>query len=52
MAQEAAQHTFSAANGHFTLDGKPFRVISGELHYPRIPRAYWRDRLRMAGRWD
>lgn len=23
-------------------------VISGELHYPRIPRAYWRDRLRMA----
>lgn len=24
------------------------RVISGELHYPRIPRAYWPDRLRMA----
>jgi len=24
------------------------RVISGELHYPRIPRGYWRDRLRMA----
>jgi beta-galactosidase len=24
------------------------RVISGELHYPRIPQPYWRDRLRMA----
>jgi beta-galactosidase len=24
------------------------RVISGEMHYPRIPRAYWRDRMRMA----
>ncbi len=41
-------HTFAVANGQFTLDGKPFRVISGEMHYPRIPRAYWRDRLRMA----
>jgi beta-galactosidase len=44
----AQPHTFSAVNGQFTLDGKPFRVISGEMHYPRIPRAYWRDRLRMA----
>lgn len=24
------------------------RIFSGEMHYPRIPRAYWRDRLRMA----
>ncbi len=48
MAQAAAQHAFSAVNGHLVLDGKPFRVISGEMHYPRIPRAYWRDRLRMA----
>jgi beta-galactosidase len=41
-------HTFAVANGQFTLDGKPFRVISGEMHYPRIPRAYWRDRFKMA----
>ena len=27
--------------------GKP-RILSGELHYPRIPHQYWRDRLRMA----
>ncbi|HZU08716.1 MAG TPA: beta-galactosidase [Pseudacidobacterium sp.] len=44
----AQPHTFKAENGQFTLDGKPFQVISGEMHYPRIPRAYWRDRLRMA----
>ncbi len=44
----AQAHTFKAENGHFTLDGKPFQVISGEIHYARIPRAYWRDRMRMA----
>lgn len=48
MAQVPATHTFAVANGQFTLDGKPFRVISGEMHYPRIPREYWRARLRMA----
>ncbi len=42
------QPSFRAADGHFLLNGKPFRIISGEMHYARIPRAYWRDRLRMA----
>lgn len=32
----------------FLLNGKPFQIISGEMHYPRIPREYWRDRLKMA----
>ena len=44
----AEEHTFKAENGQFTLDGKPFQVISGEMHYARIPRAYWRDRMRWA----
>lgn len=35
-------------DGQFQLNGKPFRILSGEMHYARIPRAYWRDRLRMA----
>ncbi|MEJ7662053.1 MAG: beta-galactosidase [Hymenobacter sp.] len=30
------------------LDGKPLQLISGELHYPRIPREAWRARLKMA----
>ena len=45
---QSTPHTFGVADGNFTLDGKPFQVISGEMHYPRIPRAYWRDRFRMA----
>ncbi|UOG75193.1 beta-galactosidase [Hymenobacter tibetensis] len=42
------KHTFALGNENFLLDGKPFQMISGELHYPRIPREAWRHRLRMA----
>jgi len=41
-------HTFRVEAGEFTLDGEPVRIISGEMHYPRIPREYWRARLKMA----
>jgi beta-galactosidase len=41
-------HIFAAEGDHFTLDGKPFKVISGEMHYARIPREYWHGRLKMA----
>ncbi len=44
----AEPHTFAVQQGQFALDGKPFRIISGEMHYPRVPRAYWRDRFQMA----
>lgn len=37
-----------AGPGHFLLDGKPLQILSGEMHYPRIPREYWRDRFKMA----
>jgi beta-galactosidase len=33
-------HTFSTEAGYFILDGKPLKVLSGELHYARIPREY------------
>ncbi|KAM9857244.1 beta-galactosidase [Aulostomus maculatus] len=29
----------------FRKDGEKFRYISGSIHYNRIPRAYWKDRL-------
>ena len=29
----------------FYMDGEPFVVISGAMHYFRIPEEYWRDRL-------
>jgi beta-galactosidase len=31
-----APHTFGMENGKFARDGKPFRIISGEMHSPRI----------------
>lgn len=30
---------------NFYLDGKPFRVISGSIHYFRVVPEYWRDRM-------
>jgi len=47
-AQAPAKHTFGLGTEHFLLDGQPFQMISGELHYPRIPREAWRARLKMA----
>lgn len=44
----ATGHSFRVEGDHFSLDGKPFRVLAGEMHYARVPRAYWRDRLRKA----
>ena len=44
----ASGHSFRVEGDHFSLDGKPFRVLAGEMHYARVPRAYWRDRLRKA----
>ena len=37
-----------ADSGRFMLDGRPIQIISGEMHYARVPREYWRDRLRKA----
>jgi beta-galactosidase len=47
-ASTSVPHTFRVESGKFSLDGKPFQIISGEMHYPRIPRTYWHARLRMA----
>ncbi|MGH7670766.1 MAG: beta-galactosidase [Gemmatimonadaceae bacterium] len=37
-----------ADSGHFVLNGKPFQIISGSMHYARVPREYWRDRMEKA----
>jgi beta-galactosidase len=47
-AKKPAIHTFGIKGDQFVLDGKPFQIISGEMHYARIPREYWRDRLKKA----
>ena len=28
----------------FVRNGKPYQILSGAIHYARVPRAYWRDR--------
>jgi beta-galactosidase len=43
-----AKHVFKVDGDHFSLDGKPFVIRSGEMHYQRIPRQYWPDRLQKA----
>jgi len=42
------KHTFALGDSAFLLDGKPFQMISGEMHYPRVPREAWRQRMKMA----
>ena len=41
-------HSFTLAKTEFLLDGKPFQIISGEMHPARIPVEYWRHRIKMA----
>lgn len=40
--------TFGFRGTEFILNGRPFQMIAGELHFQRIPREYWRHRLLMA----
>src|SRR5689334_2516873 len=42
------RHHFSLGDSVFLLDNKPFQMISGEMHYSRVPREAWRQRMRMA----
>ncbi|MCS3556151.1 MULTISPECIES: beta-galactosidase [unclassified Sphingobacterium] len=42
-----AKHSFEIKNGSFIYDGKPVQIHSGEMHYSRIPKPYWRHRLKM-----
>ena len=43
-----ANHSFKLSKSDFLLDGKPFQIISGEMHPARIPVEYWRHRVQMA----
>ncbi len=40
--------TFDIGETDFLLDGKPFRVLAGALHYFRVHPDLWRDRIRKA----
>lgn len=36
---------FRIEGGQFLLDGQPFQIISGTIHYFRVVPEYWEDRL-------
>ena len=42
------KHTFKLGTSEFLLDGKPYQIISGEMHPARIPAECWRHRIQMA----
>jgi beta-galactosidase len=48
-ADTVASHAAVTIKGdQFVRDGKPYQILSGSIHFQRIPRAYWRDRLEKA----
>jgi beta-galactosidase len=36
---------FKVDGTHFTMGGKPYQIMSGGIHFQRIPQAYWKERL-------
>jgi beta-galactosidase len=47
-AQAEPAHTFAIGTNDFLLDGRRLQIRCGEMHAARVPREYWRNRLRMA----
>jgi beta-galactosidase len=44
-ATAAAQSAINWKDGYFYINGKPTFLTSGEMHYARIPRELWADRI-------
>jgi beta-galactosidase len=44
-AQAGKAPSFRFEGREFLLNGKPFQIMAGEVHFQRIPREYWADRL-------
>ena len=41
-------HQFTLSNGQFQLDGKPFKLVAGEIHPVRILPEFWETRIKQA----
>jgi beta-galactosidase len=48
IAGESIRHTFVISTNDFLLDGQRFQIRCGEIHAARVPKEYWRNRLKMA----
>lgn len=47
LSAQRQKHEFTLGKDDFLLDGKPYQMISGEMHPARIPKEYWRHRIQM-----
>ncbi|ERJ99216.1 beta-galactosidase [Segatella salivae] len=47
LTSQASGGDFTTGKNTFLLNGQPFVVKAAELHYPRIPRPYWDQRIKM-----
>lgn len=45
-SKKQMKETFEIGNKTFLLNGEPFIIKAAELHYPRIPEAYWEHRIK------
>ncbi|HEX7654406.1 MAG TPA: beta-galactosidase, partial [Verrucomicrobiae bacterium] len=43
-----ANHIFAIGTNDFLLDGQRLQIRCGEIHAARVPKEYWRQRLKMA----
>jgi hypothetical protein len=45
VTSTAKRTSLKAVGSQFTLNGKPFTILSGAIHYFRVVPEYWEDRL-------
>ena len=43
--QGGIKEGLKAEGDYFTLNGRQITLLSGSLHYFRLPKEYWKDRL-------
>ena len=48
LGAAAAPAPFAVGEKDFLLNGEPFLIRCGEMHFARVPREYWGHRLRLA----
>ena len=46
-ARDTQVHTFEIGEQDFLLDGQPLQIRCGEIHSARVPKEYWKHRLKM-----
>jgi beta-galactosidase len=47
MAQTPQKHKFEIGTTDFLLDGKRLQIRCGEIHFARVPREYWQNRIQL-----